>query len=370
MSKRKDIRKHERSRQQRFNEAIPKEALKRRFGQSSISDNQFGVLDDEDEDRVDGMSSKAIRFSRLIIAVSDWQSLKLSTYIVSSLARMKFTAPTPIQASAIPEILNGHDIVGKAATGSGKTLAFGIPIFEHFIQLCQRQCSSMEDGEMSQVPLIALVLSPTRELAHQLSAQLTALCFTTVFRSPSVATITGGLSHHKQQRMLATANIVIATPGRLWETMGENYELVRNLRQIKYLVLDEADRLLSQGNFKEVEDILNALDRTDEISENGHQNEHESSSNMHERQTLIFSATFQKDLQQKLARKSKSLSGRHIDDEESMNYLLRKLNFREEKLKFIDVNPESQMAPNLVEGIVECAALEKVRVFVSHIMHR
>lgn len=187
---------------------------------------------------------------------------------------------------------------------------------------------------------------------------------------PSIVTLTGGLSLQKQERLLANADIIIGTPGRLWEVISGGHGLKKWLRKIKYLVIDEADRLLSEGHFQEVEEILNALDRIDDGDENSHENGDEDGAEVgndrhiggeaeEERQTLVFSATFQKDLQQKLAGKSKA-GGELLGKRESMEYLLKKLNFREEKPKFVDVNPISQMASTLKEGIVGCAGLEKV----------
>jgi ATP-dependent RNA helicase DDX24/MAK5 len=135
------------------------------------------------------------------------------------------------------------------------------------------------------------------------------------------------------------------------------------MQGIKFLVIDEADRLLSEGHFKEVEDILGSLDRVEEgelPDEEGSTTEEDASPSS-QRQTLVFSATFHRDLQQKLAGKGKWTGGDIMSQKESMEYLLRKLNFREEKPKFIDMNPVSQMAEGLKEGIVECPAMEKVR---------
>lgn len=219
-------------------------------------------------------------------------------------------------------------------------------------------------------PPVALILSPTRELAHQISSHLNNLCSDPLFMGPSIVTLTGGLSLKKQERLLANADILIGTPGRLWEMISGGHGLKRWLRNTKYLVIDEADRLLSEGHFQEVEEILNALDRIDDGDQNSHANGDEDGAEAGNdrhiggeadtgRQTLVFSATFQKDLQQKLAGKSKA-GGELMDKRESMEYLLKKLKFREEKLKFVDVNPISQMASTLKEGIVECAGLEKV----------
>ncbi|KAH7410817.1 P-loop containing nucleoside triphosphate hydrolase protein [Cadophora sp. MPI-SDFR-AT-0126] len=276
--------------------------------------------------------------------VSGWAGIDLSPDTLSALSKLGFAKPTLIQASAIPEILGGHDVVGKASTGSGKTLAFGIPILESWLE---RYGELDETALKESRPPTALILSPTRELAHQLTEHLTSLC-KGLINAPYVAAVTGGLSVQKQQRQLAKADIVIGTPGRLWEVMSTSIELTAAFKQIKFLVIDEADRLLTEGHFKEAEEIINSLDRQQDAEED---DEH-----VPERQTLVFSATFHKGLQQKLAGK-----GKHglMDDGESMEYLLKKLNFREEKPKFVDVNPVSQMADKLKEGMVECAGTEK-----------
>lgn len=293
--------------------------------------------------------------------VSAWQSISLSSETLSSLAKLKFSRPTPIQAAAIPEILNGHDVIGKASTGSGKTLAFGIPILEHYLATrTGTESTAKAVGTDRQHPPIAMILSPTRELAHQLSAHLTDLCSNAASSGPLIATLTGGLSILKQQRLLAHADIIIGTPGRLWEIISESTGLTRWLKQLKFLVVDEADRLLSDGHFQEVGEILNTLDRKDKDEDADSDEENESGSEKVERQTLVFSATLQKELQHKLAGKSKPSGSALMNKQESMEYLLKKLNFREEKPKFVNVNPISQMASGLKEGVVECAALEKV----------
>jgi ATP-dependent RNA helicase DDX24/MAK5 len=278
--------------------------------------------------------------------VSAWEELDLSSDTLSALSKMGFSKPTPIQASAIPEILAGHDVVGKASTGSGKTLAFGIPILESWIEASgELDKEKLKDTR----PPSALILSPTRELAHQLTEYITKLC-KGLSNAPYVAVVTGGLSVQKQQRQLSKADIIIGTPGRLWEVMSSSTALTESFRQIKFLVVDEADRLLTEGHFKEAEEILNSLDRQQDADE-------DDEGYIPSRQTLVFSATFAKGLQQKLAGKGKQGL---MDGQESMEYLLKKLNFREDKPKFVDVNPESQMASGLKEGVVECGGTEKV----------
>ena len=285
------------------------------------------------------------------------------------MAKLGFTEPTPIQRASIPEILDGHDVIGKASTGSGKTLAFAIPILEHYLRTGRDILVDEQSKDSDRkIPPVALILSPTRELAHQLATHLTDLFSPISGKSSRTAIITGGLSLQKQQRLLTNADIIVGTPGRLWEIISEG-QGVGWLRKIKFLVIDEADRLLSEGHFKEVEEILNSLDRRDEPVDEGEEQPSSTTSGQYQRQTLVFSATFQKELQQKLAGKGKPSGSELMGRKESMEYLLKKLNFREEKPKFIDVNPISQMASGLKEGIVECAGLEKDLYLYALLMH-
>lgn len=283
------------------------------------------------------------------VDMSAWVPLDLSPHMVSSLARLKFLKPTDIQAAAIPNILVGHDVIGKASTGSGKTLAFAIPMVEAWLL-------KQDDGEAGEERSpVGLVMSPTRELAHQLTNHIKELC-AGLTTAPFVCSVTGGLSVQKQQRQLEKADIVVGTPGRLWEVLSSSKALLNMFKRISFLVVDEADRLLTEGHFKEAEEILKAIDRV-EVDENDEEPE------LFPRQTLVFSATFNKGLQQKLAGKGKFDL---MSDAQSMEYLLKKLNFREEKPKFVDVNPVQQMAQGLKEGLVECGAMEKVRVGGIH----
>jgi len=296
--------------------------------------------------------------------ITAWRPLKLSDETLGALSKMKFHQPSAIQKAAIPEVLAGHDVIGKASTGSGKTLAFGIPILERYLEMQKIAGNNKKkvnsEEEAARKPALALILSPTRELAHQISTHLTTLC-SGLDKAPWIATLTGGLSMAKQQRQLKNADIIIGTPGRLWEIISGGHGVLKWLKQIQFLVIDEADRLLSQGHFKELEEIINVLDRKDDFKAEEHEDEDEAPEVVEEveRQTLVFSATFHKGLQHKLAGKAKPGAGL-MDKKESMEYLLKKLNFREEKPKFVDVNPISQMASGLKEGMVECGGTEKV----------
>ena len=282
--------------------------------------------------------------------VRAWQSLELSDYTMSSIAHTGFSNPTPIQSSSIPHALNGQDLIGKAPTGSGKTLAFGLPIIEKWL------------SNRSNIPKIsnlggpvALIIEPTRELAHQIENHLKALQLPSHDEAPNIVTVTGGLSIQKQKRLLDRADIVIATPGRLWDVMESDQTIQSKLKGVSMLVIDEADRLLSRGNFQELEQVLAALDRKDHDSdEEEGQGDLETSHS--KRQVLVFSATLSSDLQQKLAKKVKL--NKISAGPASMAYLLQKLKFQQQP-KYIDVNPETRMAPNLTEALLEIADTNK-----------
>ncbi|KAK1633257.1 DEAD/DEAH box helicase [Colletotrichum phormii] len=299
---------------------------------AKLESNVFKALEETEEAEED-------------IDMTPWVDLGLSPALVAAIAKLKFAKPSKIQSSSIPEILAGHDVIGKASTGSGKTLAFSIPIVEEWLE----KFEGKEDEKKPDNTPFALILSPTRELAHQITNHIKSLC-AGLPHAPFVCSVTGGLSIFKQQRQLAKADIVIGTPGRLWEVLSSSTELLKGFREIRYLVVDEADRLLSEGHFKEAGEILDALDR--EVVDEDDEDEKELS----ERQTLVFSATFHQGLQQKLAGKGK---WGLMSETENMEYLLKKLNFREEKPKFIDANPAKQMAAGLKEGLIECGAMEK-----------
>lgn len=325
---------------------------------SEEDEEEEGSSDEKSDSDVDGAADEPLHSAGNTpdADISAWKPLGISAPLMSAIARLNFSNPTSIQSAAIPEVLAGHDVIGKASTGSGKTLAFAIPIIERWLQARAEQTDSDEESG-DKIPT-ALILSPTRELAKQLTEHIKALC-AGLTNYPYVCSVTGGLSVLKQQRQLAKADIVIATPGRLWEVINSDIPLLQAFKEIKFLVVDEADRLLLEGHFKEAEDILNALDR-DEIGFDGVEGADGSDEEdeLAPRQTLVFSATFNKALQQKLAGKGKF---NLMSQDQSMEYLLKKLRFREEKPKFIDVNPVSQMAERLKEGMVECGGMEKVR---------
>jgi ATP-dependent RNA helicase RhlE len=186
--------------------------------------------------------------------------LSLSASLIRALADEGYTTPTPIQAKAIPSAVAGRDLLGCAQTGTGKTAAFALPVLH--------QLESM--GAPSRNPR-ALVLSPTRELATQIADSLRAYGRHLPLRTEVVF---GGVSQYHQERALRRGcDILVATPGRLIDLMEQG---VLTLKDVRILVLDEADRMLDMGFIQPIRRIAKSVPST--------------------RQTLLFSATMPKEV--------------------------------------------------------------------------
>jgi ATP-dependent RNA helicase DeaD len=181
-----------------------------------------------------------------------FESLGLSAPIVQAIAELGFESPTPIQAQAIPALLQGSDLIGQAQTGTGKTAAFALPILQHI---------HVENA----IPQ-AIVLAPTRELAVQVAGGIHDLAKHTGIR---VVPVYGGQPIDRQFRALKMgAHIVVGTPGRIIDHLRRGS---LSLETVSFCVLDEADEMLALGFLEEVEEILAALPE--------------------KRQTALFSAT-------------------------------------------------------------------------------
>src|SRR5215212_568159 len=182
--------------------------------------------------------------------------------IVDALAQSDIIHPFPIQAMAIPIALTGTDMIGQARTGTGKTLAFGITILQRIVIPGERDFAQLARPGAPQ----ALVVTPTRELALQVSADIAAAA---AKRPARIVTVYGGVGYDTQLDTLRDGvEVVVGTPGRLLD-LGDRGML--DLSQIKVLVLDEADEMLDLGFLPDVERILS---KTPEL-----------------RQTMLFSAT-------------------------------------------------------------------------------
>ena len=182
-----------------------------------------------------------------------FSKLGLSQPLVEGVKAMGYVEPTPIQLRAIPLILEGRDVIGSAQTGTGKTAAFALPILSQL-------------GAHQKGPRV-LILEPTRELAAQVE---TAFHDFSRFTNLKTAVVFGGVGYGKQREALKSgADVIVATPGRLLDHLQQG---TCKLDQIKYLVLDEADRMLDMGFMPDVRRIV------DKCPAAG-------------RQTLLFSAT-------------------------------------------------------------------------------
>jgi len=194
--------------------------------------------------------------------VTNFNELGLAAPLLKALLSEGYKTPTPIQEQAIPTVLAGSDLLGIAQTGTGKTAAFALPILH---RLAMNKLPAPRKG------CRVLVLSPTRELASQIGES-----FKVYGRhlGLSVAVIFGGVPHRPQIKALARGlDILIATPGRLLDHIGERHA---NLSKTEYLVLDEADQMLDLGFVKPIRAIVSNLPPN--------------------RQTLFFSATMPKEI--------------------------------------------------------------------------
>ncbi|PSN16786.1 ATP-dependent RNA helicase RhlE [filamentous cyanobacterium CCT1] len=192
-----------------------------------------------------------------------FEQLGLAAGLLRAVADQGYTSPTPIQEKAIPAILDGQDILASAQTGTGKTAGFTLPML-------QRLAETKTTGR--RMPR-ALILTPTRELAAQVGDSVTTYGKHLPFRA---AMIYGGVSFGGQIRQLRQGvDILIATPGRLLDHVGQG---TIDLSAVEILVLDECDRMLDMGFIHDIRKIMGRLPD--------------------ERQTLMFSATFSKPIQQ------------------------------------------------------------------------
>jgi len=190
--------------------------------------------------------------------MQNFSELSLSPSLKERLLAGRFTTPTPVQAAAIPQALEGKDVLATAQTGTGKTLAFLIPVIEKLL-------TQQKPG------IAALVLVPTRELAMQVATQYNALRG----KLPAAALVVGGLPERQQLMAIRNgARLMVATPGRLEDYLDRQQVQFNALHT---LVLDESDRMLDMGFLPAIRRIAGTLPK--------------------ERQTLCFSATMEGDMQ-------------------------------------------------------------------------
>ncbi|CAM2148025.1 ATP-dependent RNA helicase RhlE [Pararobbsia alpina] len=226
-----------------------------------MSDHSAPPADTPD---VPGQPATAATAPAAPVATS-FDAFGLAPEIRKAIADQGYTTPTPIQAQAIPVVLSGRDVMGAAQTGTGKTASFSLPILQRLLPLANTSASPARH------PIRALILTPTRELADQVAANVFAYGKHTSLRS---AVVFGGVDMNPQSEALRRGvEILIATPGRLLDHVQQK---TANLGQVQMLVLDEADRMLDMGFLPDLQRILNLLPDS--------------------RQTLLFSATFSNEI--------------------------------------------------------------------------
>ncbi|MGL4174287.1 MAG: DEAD/DEAH box helicase [Actinomycetota bacterium] len=230
-----------------------------------------------------------------------------------ALGRQGFTTPTPIQAETLNPALKGMDILGQARTGTGKTLAFGLPIASKLT----------EENDKGRAPR-ALILTPTRELALQVSRELSW-----VAHELTVATIYGGTGYGQQAYELKRGcDVVVATPGRALDYLEKG---VLDLSRIHIAVLDEADEMLSMGFGEDVEKLLSATPR--------------------DRQTLLFSAT--------LPQWAKKIAHDHLRDPAHINVM----NSEDVSYEEIAIQAPLKRRAGILSGILHTHQGEKSIIF-------
>ncbi len=208
-------------------------------------------------------------------ALDSFSQLQLAEPLARAVAEMGYTSMTPIQAQAIPVVLQGRDVMGAAQTGTGKTAAFSLPLLQRMLKHENASTSPARH------PVRALVLLPTRELADQVAQSIKAYAKNTQLRSTVVF---GGIDMKPQTAELKKGvEVLVATPGRLLDHIEAKNAV---LNQVEYVVLDEADRMLDIGFLPDLQRILSYLPK--------------------QRTTLLFSATFSPEI--------KRLAGSYLQD--------------------------------------------------------
>lgn len=235
-----------------------------------------------------------------------FNELKLEKNILKALKEAGYSEPTPIQQQAIPPVLEGRDLMGCAQTGTGKTCAFAVPIIQRLAK-----------SEGRKGTIRALILTPTRELALQIYENV---CQYARYVPCSAAVIFGGVSQVPQVEAIERGvDILIATPGRLWDLMGQK---IVKLDQAEFFVLDEADRMLDMGFFPDVKRIVKFLPK--------------------KRQTLLFSATIPAEIAD-LAEKML-----HEPEHISVTPSAKPADKIEQQLYFVEKQEKRELLPDII----------------------
>lgn len=320
---------------------------------------------------VNGDNADSVSNGELVFNEDDyyvWKELRLHPLLMKSIYRLGFKEPTPIQKACIPAAAHqGKDVIGAAETGSGKTLAFGLPILQRLLEERDKAAGTLETGQEVKNGrqgnyLRALVVTPTRELALQVTDHLKEVAKLTGI---NILPIVGGMSTEKQERLLRRRpQIIVGTPGRLWELMSGGEEHLVELHSLSFFVLDEADRMIENGHFHELHSIIDMLPSIsgsvevhDKISRDC---ETIASLQRKKRQTFVFSATialsagFRRKLKHGSLKPKTSLN----DGMSSIETLSERAGMRA-NAAIVDLTNASVMADKLEESFIECSEEDK-----------
>lgn len=337
-----------------------KKKKKKKVTKKNLTNEESATVVSNDKDDVEGDSVDEAEFY-------EWNELRLHPLLMKSIHRLGFKQPTPIQKACIPAAAHqGKDVVGASETGSGKTLALGLPILQRLLEEQEKAAEPLaENGEEKYAEggiLRALIITPTRELALQVTDHLKEVAKGTNVR---VVPIVGGMSTEKQERLLkARPEIVVGTPGRLWELMSRGENHLVELHSLSFFVLDEADRMVENGHFHELQSIIDILPKTSGSMESLSQNTENcltvSNIQRKKRQTFVFSATIalSADFRKKLKRgalRSKQLMN---DGLNSIETLSERAGMRP-NAAIVDLTNASIMANKLEESFIECREEDK-----------
>ncbi|XP_028803488.1 DEAD-box ATP-dependent RNA helicase 13 isoform X1 [Neltuma alba] len=336
---------------------VKKEKKKKNKKKKEAADQVINVKDDKDEEAIDEMEFYA------------WNELRLHPLLMKAIYKLGFKEPTPIQKACIPAAAHqGKDVVGASETGSGKTLAFGLPILQRLLEEREKAARMVEQrGEEPDqyAPtglLRALIIAPTRELALQVTDHLKAVA---KYINVRVTPIVGGILAEKQERLLkARPEIVVGTPGRLWELMSAGEKHLVELHSLSFFVLDEADRMIQSGHFKELQSIIDMLPMSNTSGVDDPQSAQHcvtiSSYQRKKRQTLVFSATvaLSADFRKKLKRASTKQNQSVLDGFNSIEALSERAGMRP-NAAVIDLTNPTILAAKLEESFIECKEEDK-----------
>ncbi|KIG10380.1 DEAD/DEAH box helicase [Caballeronia concitans] len=308
----------------------------------NIAAQTLGIIPVKDDTAADAAVAVAAAPAVETPAGPTFESLGLSADIVSALTAAGYQSPTPVQQRAIPAALAGRDLLVSSPTGSGKTAAFMLPAIEKFAQLEKLQAQqprqprdpNARPGRRPQ-PVARpqlLVLTPTRELAMQVSAAATT--YGRHLRRLRTVSILGGVAYGQQLMLLAkNPEILVATPGRLIDHLERGRIDLSNLNM---LVLDEADRMLDMGFIEDIETIVAATPAT--------------------RQTLLFSAT--------IDGKISSLTGRLLNDPERIE-IVQKLEARSNIAQTVHYVDDRDHKDRLLDHLLRDTDLDQAIVFTA-----